>query len=75
MLQIEHFFKSINRPMSPSNRLQALRPHEATILENTAGTAPGFWARKNHTKIFVMPGVPREMKEMFIRAANPPLAQ
>ncbi len=71
MVQIERFFKSIHRPMSPSNRLQALRPHEASIIENTAGTAPGLWAKKHHTQIFVMPGVPREMKEMFTRSVLP----
>jgi nicotinamide-nucleotide amidase len=75
MVQIERFFKSIHRPMSPSNRLQALRPHEALIIENRAGTAPGLWAKTHHTQIFVMPGVPREMKEMFTRSVLPAIAE
>jgi nicotinamide-nucleotide amidase len=75
MVQIERFFKSIHRPMSPSNRLQALRPHEASILENPSGTAPGLWAKKDRTQIFVMPGVPREMREMFTRAVQPALRE
>jgi nicotinamide-nucleotide amidase len=73
MVQIERFFRTINRPMSPSNRRQALRPHEATIIENTSGTAPGLRARRGHTEIFVMPGVPREMREMFANAILPAL--
>ncbi len=73
MLQIERFFKSIHRPMAASNRLQALRPHNASILENAAGTAPGLHACKDATEIFVMPGVPREMKDMFTRSIRPRL--
>ncbi len=73
MLQIERFFKSINRPMAASNRLQALRPREASIIENPAGTAPGLRVRKDNVEIFVMPGVPREMKEMFVRGVAPAL--
>lgn len=86
--------------MSPSNRLQALRPSSASIIENIAGTAPGLHATTGHTQhdhrtknpaggdaganaaagtgnidIFVMPGVPREMKEMFTRSILPLLAQ
>jgi nicotinamide-nucleotide amidase len=73
MLQVERFFKLINRPMAASNRLQALRPHEASIIENRVGTAPGLHARKEDTEIFVMPGVPREMKDMFTRSIRPVL--
>jgi nicotinamide-nucleotide amidase len=75
MVQIERFFKSVNRPMSPSNRLQALRPHEATVLENTSGTAPGLFAKKDSTDIFVLPGVPREMKEMYGAQVMPRLVE
>lgn len=75
MLHIERFFKSVNRPMSPSNRKQALRPHEASIIENTGGTAPGLRARKQQTEIFVMPGVPREMREMFANSILPALRE
>jgi nicotinamide-nucleotide amidase len=75
MLQIERFFKLVNRPMSPSNRLQALRPHEATVLENPVGTAPGLHAKKDHTDIFVLPGVPREMRDMFTAEVLPLLVE
>jgi nicotinamide-nucleotide amidase len=73
MLQVERFFKLINRPMAASNRLQALRPHKANILENVVGTAPGLHARNENTEIYVMPGVPREMRDMFTRNIRPAL--
>jgi nicotinamide-nucleotide amidase len=75
MLQIQRWFESKGRVMSPSNRLQALRPHGATVLENFAGTAPGIRAARNGVEIFVMPGVPREMKEMFTRSVLPAVQQ
>ena len=75
MVQIERFFKMVNRPMSPSNRLQALRPHEATVLENLSGTAPGLHAKKDLIDIFVLPGVPREMREMFSAQVMPLLVK
>ncbi len=71
MLQIENWFKSRGRAMSPSNRLQALRPQTATIIENTAGTAPGLRATHQNTEIFVTPGVPGEMREMYNNAILP----
>jgi nicotinamide-nucleotide amidase len=73
VLQIENWFKLRNRTMSSSNRSQALRPTSATCIENSAGTAPGLHARKHDVEIFVMPGVPREMKEMFTRTILPKL--
>ena len=75
MLQIGRFFKSINRAMSPSNRSQAMRPHEATIVENSAGTAPGLHAKRGNTQIYALPGVPREMREMFSRSILPGLRE
>jgi len=73
--QLEHWFKSRNRVMSPSNRVQAQRPESARCLENTCGTAPGLAATKGKTRIFAMPGVPREMKEMFTRSVLPEIKQ
>ncbi len=65
VVQIERFFRTLGRPMSASNRLQALRPVDAIILENNAGTAPGLRMVRDRIHVFVMPGVPREMMEMF----------
>jgi len=75
VLQLENWFKSRHRVMSPSNRVQALRPSSSACIENTAGTEPGLQARRHDVDIFVMPGVPREMKEMFTRSILPVLKE
>ena len=73
VLEIENWFRARGRIMSPSNRTQALRPSSATCIENRAGTAPGLHASRNGIDIFVMPGVPHEMKDMFTRSVLPTL--
>ncbi len=72
--EIEVFFRRLQRPMSPSNRLQAQRPASARCLANTCGTAPGMALSRGNTAIFVLPGVPREMKAMFSQGVLPALA-
>lgn len=73
---LERFFAERKRVMSPSNRVQAMRPVSAVCIENSAGTAPGLRVEKEGLPaIFVMPGVPREMKEMFTRSILPRLQE
>jgi nicotinamide-nucleotide amidase len=52
-----------------SNKRQALLPKGATMLKNDWGTAPGVYVRTNQPggekHIFLMPGVPREMKGLL----------
>lgn len=74
LANLEQFFKKINRPMAPSNRVQALRPASAACLENHCGTAPGLRARLGNSEIFIIPGVPREMRAMFSGQVAPELA-
>ena len=62
---LEAFFERIKRSMTDNNRLQALRPRSASCVKNSCGTAPGIMADSGNTRIFVMPGVPKEMKAMF----------
>jgi nicotinamide-nucleotide amidase len=71
MRQIEAYFQARHRPMHTANRNQALCPRGATPLENTNGTAPGIRARMGRMEIYVMPGVPREMKTMFEQCVAP----
>jgi nicotinamide-nucleotide amidase len=67
--QIEERFQSRKLKMSPRNRLQALRPKEATVLWNPHGTAPGLYfpaqLAANSPHIFLLPGPPRELQPMF----------
>ena len=62
--QIGRFFRRRGRPMNDTNRLQAMLPAGAQVLENPVGTAPGIFARLGEALVFVLPGVPAEMRRM-----------
>jgi nicotinamide-nucleotide amidase len=69
--RIESFFKSLNRPMNDRNRIQAMMPEGAEVLDNPTGTAPGIKMAIKGTTIFALPGVPREMKLMYANYIQP----
>jgi nicotinamide-nucleotide amidase len=73
--ELERFFAARNRPMPQANRIQAMIPRTAKMIFNTAGTASGIEARVGPCHVFVMPGVPKEMKTMFERDGLPLLRQ
>lgn len=62
---IRERFRRMNWPMCDSNRLQARIPLGATALHNTCGTAPGVRAVLGKARLYSMPGVPPEMREMM----------
>ena len=63
--EIEDRFKKRGIVMPANNKIQAFMPAGTTALENSIGTAPGIKAEWKGKLIFVMPGVPYEMKKMF----------
>lgn len=70
LAHIEALFARRSRPMPPSNRLQAMLPRGARVIHNPHGTAPGIdmdLARSGRSaaRIFCLPGVPAEMREMW----------
>ncbi|MGC9454974.1 MAG: competence/damage-inducible protein A [Phycisphaerae bacterium] len=71
--RIEQFFLARGREMSENNRRQAMIPRGAEALANEHGTAPGIAARLGGARIFILPGVPYEMREMFTRQVLPRL--
>lgn len=73
LARIADFFHRRNREMAPSNRIQAMFPAGSTVLENDVGTAPGLAARVGSADVYVMPGVPHEMKWMFAHGVQPRL--
>ncbi|MHC4981983.1 MAG: competence/damage-inducible protein A [Planctomycetota bacterium] len=75
LARIEDFFRIRGRHMQPSNRIQAMIPAGAEALANSRGTAPGIAAGLGNTRIFVLPGVPHEMKAMFERRLLPRLPE
>lgn len=62
---IKAFFTARGLPMIESNIRQAEVPDKATVLFNDLGTAPGLHFAQNNRHLFVMPGVPYEMKFIF----------
>lgn len=48
-----------------SNRIQAMFPEEALVLENRGGTAPGFSLHIGQTQIIALPGPPAEAKAIL----------
>ena len=70
---VKGFFARRGRPMPDTNRVQALVPVGAKPIHNTCGTAPGIRAEMGKATIYVVPGVPIEMQEMFDRSIKPEL--
>jgi nicotinamide-nucleotide amidase len=63
--KIEEMFESRRIPMPANNKLQAYLPSGTSAITNNIGTAAGISAKRQGKSIFVMPGVPYEMKQMF----------
>ncbi|HUT57914.1 MAG TPA: competence/damage-inducible protein A [Phycisphaerae bacterium] len=72
---IEDMFRRRGRRMAESNRVQAMVPAGARALPNRMGTAPGLAAAVGGARVYVMPGVPAEMRRMFEEAVAPRLPQ
>ncbi len=87
---IETLFASRKRPMPERNRIQAMFPFGARIIDNPYGTAPGIdliVANSNSlstitnvdrsiaSRIFSLPGVPAEMMQMYTATVEPRLIQ
>jgi len=73
LAEIEAFFRQRGREMAPTNRIQAMLPAGTEPLDNRLGTAPGIAATLGAAAVFVMPGVPHEMREMFLAQIVPRL--
>jgi molybdenum cofactor synthesis domain-containing protein len=81
----QHAYKSIKKTYEQAHRKGLLQivemtkerekmahlPQSATPLPNTVGTAPGVKVIEGKTTIFILPGVPAEMKAMFRNVITP----
>jgi nicotinamide-nucleotide amidase len=65
------FFARRNRPIPERNFVQTFIPNGGEILSNPIGTAPGIWFRLGRARFACMPGVPNELKMMFIEQVVP----
>jgi molybdenum cofactor synthesis domain-containing protein len=61
--------------MTKERKKMAYLPQGSTPLPNTVGTAPGVKIKEKGTTIFILPGVPAEMKSMFRNVINPILKE
>lgn len=59
-------FKRRGFQMSERNRSQAMLPKACEYIPNTYGTAPCMWLEKKGVVFVFMPGVPFEMKGIFV---------
>jgi nicotinamide-nucleotide amidase len=72
MVQMAERLKRPVSALSGSNRKQAMLPKGARVLRNDWGTAPGVhFTTKEGKHIFLMPGVPREMKGLLAERIVP----
>ncbi|GMV83248.1 MAG: CinA-like protein [Planctomycetota bacterium] len=65
MDQMAERLKRPKEQLGGGNRKQANIPQGSIILRNHWGTAPGLRVPSGGRQIFLMPGVPREMKGLF----------
>ena len=68
-------FARLGRVPSATNRCQAEVPQGAQILENRWGTAPGLWLEGEPGLVIMLPGVPREMRNLLVHEVLPRLAK
>ena len=73
--KIKARFKRRGVEMVKINEEQALVPHNAEILSNQIGTAPGLLLKKEGKLLFVLPGVPYEMQLMINDQVVPRLVE
>lgn len=73
MSSMKTFFDKRGFDLTPANEKQAMLPKGATFMENLQGTAPGFSMTIGNCRFFCMPGVSKEMKEMFDLRVRPQL--
>ena len=71
--QIERFFLNRNRQMPECNRKQAMLPKGSIRLDNQVGTAPGFALQQGRCWFAFVPGVPSEMRHLFLEHIQPTL--
>jgi len=67
-------FAKLGRSVASTNRCQAEVPLGATVLPNRWGTAPGLWLEGEPGLVVLLPGVPREMRELMRFEVLPRLA-
>lgn len=71
--QIKAFINARGGIMNDKNASQAILPDNCEVLPNRSGTAQGMWFSKDNVTFVALPGVPYEMKEIFLNELAPRL--
>ncbi|HEY0713638.1 MAG TPA: CinA family nicotinamide mononucleotide deamidase-related protein [Polyangia bacterium] len=64
-IAMERAFAARGFALTPNNLRQVRVPRGATPLPNGVGIAPGFSVRLGQAEAFFLPGIPREMQQIF----------
>lgn len=80
LAQIEALFTKRGRAMPERNRAQAEFPQGSRVIPNLHGTAPGIdlelpRAGQKTARLFCLPGVPAELREMWEQTVAPAIQQ
>lgn len=73
LASLDAFFRRLGRTMAQANRVQAMIPVGAEALPNEVGTAWGIAADVDGSQIYIVPGVPYEMRWIFENVISPRL--
>lgn len=71
---IKALFARRKREMPPANLIQAQFPQGSRVVHNPHGSAPGIDLTIKNVRVFCLPGVPAEMKEMWAATVGPAIA-
>jgi nicotinamide-nucleotide amidase len=72
---VESLLARRNLPWSEAAETQVMVPDGATVVHNAFGTAPGLHFAREDRDLYILPGVPYEMKEILDREIVPALQQ
>ncbi|MCA9119218.1 MAG: CinA family nicotinamide mononucleotide deamidase-related protein [Planctomycetaceae bacterium] len=80
LIHIRSMFASRKREMPERNTIQAMLPAGSFAIANPHGTAPGIQLRheregRNPCRLFALPGVPAEMREMWAQTVSPAIQE
>ncbi len=68
--KINDFFEKAGRKPTQTNYVQAIIPEGCTLIDNSWGTAPGFYIDIDSIIYACFPGVPKEFEQMFLHFAD-----
>ncbi len=67
------FLAARKRKITSANLKQVVYPESTTPIANLLGLAAGFSVRRGKCQLFFLPGVPFEMRAMFLESALDPI--